>query len=245
MPRRPPAPAAGRHPRGRAPRNTLSRQTIVDAALALIDTDGLDAVTMPKLARQLGVGTMSLYRHVDDKDDLIEAAAERVMRGIRVPDGAPDDWRGRVIGYLRAFRDAAIAHPALGRILADRVSRWVPSSINSRSSMASSPVPDSPTPTPCAPSTRCSPTSSDSSSGNCPAPTSNPPPPTRRRGTTPSTPSTPTPTRTPRIPPNLDHRVARAVRVRTQPPGRVAPPRNDLTLSARCARIQDDAGGPI
>ena len=88
--------------------------------MALIDTDGLDAVTMPKLARQLGVGTMSLYRHVDDKDDLIKAAAERVMRDIPVPDGAPDDWQGRVVGYLRALRDAAIAHPALGRILADR-----------------------------------------------------------------------------------------------------------------------------
>lgn len=105
---------------GRVPRNTLSRETVVDAALAMIDSDGLDAVTMPKLAQRLGVGTMSLYRHVEDKADLVAAVAERVMRGIQVPDGRPDDWEGRVVGYLRALRDAAVEHPALWRILADR-----------------------------------------------------------------------------------------------------------------------------
>jgi AcrR family transcriptional regulator len=102
------------------PRNTLSRARIVDAALALMDAEGLDAVTMPRLAKQLGVGTMSLYRHVDDKDDLVNAVAERVLGGVQVPAGAPDDWEGRVIGYLRALRGQALAHPALSRILADR-----------------------------------------------------------------------------------------------------------------------------
>ncbi len=105
---------------GRVPRNTLSRDRIVDAALALIDADGLDALTMPRLAERLGVGTMSLYRHIDDKDDLINAVAEQVLSGVRVPDGAPDDWQGRVVGYLRALREQALAHPALSRILADR-----------------------------------------------------------------------------------------------------------------------------
>src|SRR5512138_675938 len=86
---------------GRVPRNTLSRETVVGAALAMIDSDGLDAVTMPKLAPRLGVGTMSLYRHVEDKADLVAAVAERVMRGIQVPGGHPDVWEGRVVGYLR------------------------------------------------------------------------------------------------------------------------------------------------
>src|ERR1044071_6759193 len=103
----------------RAPRNTLSRTVIVEAVLELIDSAGLEAVTMPKVARHLGVGTMSLYRHVSDKRDLVDAAAERVMGQIEVPDGAADDWEGRVVGYLRALREAATAHPALGRILAD------------------------------------------------------------------------------------------------------------------------------
>ncbi len=104
----------------RVPRNTLSRTRVVDGALALIDADGLDAVTMPGLAKHLGVGTMSLYRHVDDKNDLINAVAERVLADVRVPDGEDDDWKGRVVGYLRALREAALAHPALARILAER-----------------------------------------------------------------------------------------------------------------------------
>ena len=120
MARRQPATGTPRRAAGRVPRYTLSRAGVVDAALALIDTEGLDAVTMPRVAQQLGVGTMSLYRHVQDKDDLIEAIAERVMRDVQVPEGPLDDWEGRVVGYLGALRGAAIAHPALCRILADR-----------------------------------------------------------------------------------------------------------------------------
>jgi TetR/AcrR family transcriptional regulator, tetracycline repressor protein len=107
-------------PAGRVPRNTLSRGRIVDAALALMDAEDLEAVTMPRLAEQLGVGTMSLYRHVDGKDDLVNAVAEQVLSGVQVPDGAPDDWESRVVGYLRALREHALAHPSLSRILADR-----------------------------------------------------------------------------------------------------------------------------
>src|SRR5918994_6086732 len=68
----------------RVPRNTLSRDRVVDAALALLDAEGLDALTMPSLAKYLGVGTMSLYRHVADKDDLINAVAEQVLSGAAV-----------------------------------------------------------------------------------------------------------------------------------------------------------------
>ena len=120
MPRKPPLSAEPRRATGRVPRNTLSRAGIVEAALQLLDAEGLDAVTMPKVAQRLGVGTMSLYRHVHDKDDLIEAVAEQVMGDIRVPAGAPDDWQRRVVGYLRSLRKAALAHPALSRIFADR-----------------------------------------------------------------------------------------------------------------------------
>jgi AcrR family transcriptional regulator len=104
----------------RVPRNTLSRDRVVAAALELLDAGGVDALTMPSLARHMGVGTMSLYRHVTGKDDLVNAVAEAVVAQVVVPDGAPDDWEGRVIGYLRALRDAARVHPSLSRILADR-----------------------------------------------------------------------------------------------------------------------------
>jgi len=111
---------AGRPRSGRVARNTLSRGRIVEAAVALIDGGGLAAFTMPRLAEQLGVGTMSLYRHIEDKDDLLDAMAEHLISGIDVPDGEPADWETRVVGYLRSLRDQAICHPALARLLADR-----------------------------------------------------------------------------------------------------------------------------
>ncbi|HKN92567.1 MAG TPA: TetR/AcrR family transcriptional regulator C-terminal domain-containing protein [Acidimicrobiia bacterium] len=107
-------------PSGRVPRNTLSRAVIVAAALALVDEEGLEALTMPRLGTHLGVGTMSLYRHIEGKDDLLDGVAAQVLSGVTVPSGASDDWEGRVVGYLRSLRAEALRHPALARILADR-----------------------------------------------------------------------------------------------------------------------------
>ena len=59
-----------RPPRGRA--RGLSRQQIVRAALQIADREGLDALTMRRVAQRLGAGTMSLYWHVRNKDELIE-----------------------------------------------------------------------------------------------------------------------------------------------------------------------------
>ena len=86
----------------------------------LVDSEGLEACTMPHLAARLGVGTMSLYRHVEGKDDLLNAVAARVLHQVAVPEGAPDDWERRVVGYVRSLRGQALRHPALARILADR-----------------------------------------------------------------------------------------------------------------------------
>ena len=104
----------------RVPRNTLTRSRVIDAALVLIDEEGVQAVTMPRVAASLGVGTMSLYRHVQNKDDLLDGVAEHVLGRVEVPTGAPDDWEGRVVGYLRSLRAQALAHPALSSILAER-----------------------------------------------------------------------------------------------------------------------------
>jgi AcrR family transcriptional regulator len=104
----------------RVPRNTLTRSRVIDTALVLIDEEGVQAVTMPRVAAGLGVGTMSLYRHVENKDDLLDGVAEHVLCRVEVPAGAPDDWEGRVVGYLRSLRAQALAHPALSSILAER-----------------------------------------------------------------------------------------------------------------------------
>ncbi|MBT9329369.1 TetR/AcrR family transcriptional regulator, partial [Salmonella enterica subsp. enterica serovar Typhimurium] len=56
----------------------LSREAIVDAAIALADEDGLDALSMRRIADRMGVGAMSLYRHVAGKDELIAAMTDEV-----------------------------------------------------------------------------------------------------------------------------------------------------------------------
>lgn len=107
-------------PRARAPRGTLTRSRIVAAAVDIADQEGIQRLTMPRVAERLGVGTMSLYRHVSGKDDLFAAVIEHIFVHLDVPEGNPYDWENRVVGYLIAWRHLALAHPALTVILANR-----------------------------------------------------------------------------------------------------------------------------
>jgi AcrR family transcriptional regulator len=63
----------------------MNREQILDAALALVDREGIDALTVRRLASELGVGMMSLYYHVADKDALLEGVAERVLSDVEIP----------------------------------------------------------------------------------------------------------------------------------------------------------------
>jgi AcrR family transcriptional regulator len=102
--------------RTRAPRGTLTRERIVDAALQLIDGEGIEAVSMPKLAKLLGVGVMSLYTHVNSKDDLLDAIAQQVLASLPAPSG--HDWQTRLACHFRDLRAALVNHPGLGTVLA-------------------------------------------------------------------------------------------------------------------------------
>lgn len=94
----------------------LSRDRIVDEAIALLDDEGPSALSMRKLAQRLGVSTMSTYHHVTDKDDLVEAIAERVMQSLARP--APDaSWPDAVRTLAWSFRALTIEHPAVFRVL--------------------------------------------------------------------------------------------------------------------------------
>ncbi|MDQ2678696.1 MAG: TetR/AcrR family transcriptional regulator C-terminal domain-containing protein [Actinomycetota bacterium] len=93
-------------PTERAP---LNRARIARAALELIDAEGLEKLTMRRLAGRLDVEAMSLYHHVGDKSDLLVAVADVVLDEIA---GSTDpDWRTRVIEVLAQFRAACLAHP--------------------------------------------------------------------------------------------------------------------------------------
>ena len=91
-----PAQAVGlwsRQPPGsRKPRYTLDQ--IAEAAMRIADTEGIDALSMRRLAAELGAGTMTLYHYVRGKDELLALVTDRVMGEVIVPDDEfPDGWR--------------------------------------------------------------------------------------------------------------------------------------------------------
>lgn len=101
-------------PRGgtRGPRTRLSTSQVVDAAVALADAEGLAAVTVRRLAADLGSSVMTLYSHVGAREDLLVLMADAAVGSAPHPplDGA---WRGRVRRLARAELDLHVAHPWL------------------------------------------------------------------------------------------------------------------------------------
>jgi AcrR family transcriptional regulator len=90
----------------------LGREDIARAALGIADRDGFAAVSMRRLARELGVGTMSLYHYLRTKDDLLELMDDAVMGELLVPaEELPDDWRDALTVIARRTRDAWARHP--------------------------------------------------------------------------------------------------------------------------------------
>ena len=89
----------------------LDRGRILAAARRLMDANGLDALSMRKLAAELEVEAMSLYHHVPGKAVLLEGLAETVLAEVRLPRGEAGDRAGAVRGVARALRANALAHP--------------------------------------------------------------------------------------------------------------------------------------
>ena len=91
----------------------LTRDTIVRRALKIGETEGLDAVSLRRLASEFGVTPMALYRHVRDKQDLINAMAELAMEGIDLTVGfrASMSWTDRLRRAMLNFRDQMDARP--------------------------------------------------------------------------------------------------------------------------------------
>ena len=91
-------------------RGRLSRQRILAAALQLVDLDGLEALTMRRLAEQLKVDPMSLYNHVDGKDALLGGIAEALWNEVEVPGGEVD-WKQALRSFAISLRGLAHRHP--------------------------------------------------------------------------------------------------------------------------------------
>jgi AcrR family transcriptional regulator len=103
-------------------RERLSRDRIIDAAVRIMDREGLDALTMRRIGRELGVEAMSLYNHVRDKEDILDGICQHVLAEFRVFDVA--DWAeaARLGGreYRRLLRD----HPGVITLMTERKSAF-------------------------------------------------------------------------------------------------------------------------
>jgi AcrR family transcriptional regulator len=106
--------------RQRRPRNSLSREQVVHAALALADRNGLEALTMPILARELDCGVMTLYGHIDNKDDLVDAIALRGLADLRLRRPLPSEPAGILLAWGQALRATLLHHPSLAVIFLSR-----------------------------------------------------------------------------------------------------------------------------
>lgn len=107
-------------PRKRRPRGSLTREEVVEAALALADDAGPEALTMPMLAHRLKCGVMTIYGYVDRKEDLLDAIAQRGLRDLRLPHPLPDDAAAILLAWGRALRLNLIEHPSLPMIFLSR-----------------------------------------------------------------------------------------------------------------------------
>jgi AcrR family transcriptional regulator len=103
-----------------AARSSLTRERVVEQALAVADADGIEAVTIRRLATELGVTPMALYWHFKTKDDLLAGAADRLLDEVVVPE--PDeDWAADLRAVLTALVAAMRPHPQVAGLVATRM----------------------------------------------------------------------------------------------------------------------------
>lgn len=102
----------------------LTRAAVVAAAIELADADGFGAVTMRKIADRLGVGTMSLYRHVSDKDALLRAMSNEIGVRFPYPPAGDANWRQRALIAAEVDWGCTSAIPGCCSHLPRRAPAW-------------------------------------------------------------------------------------------------------------------------
>ena len=91
-------------------RTPLNRDRVLQAAVRLADENGIESLSMRKLARKLGVEAMSLYNHVESKGDLVDAMVDRVVDEIELPEEA-EDWDAAIRTCAISAHEAYLRHP--------------------------------------------------------------------------------------------------------------------------------------
>jgi AcrR family transcriptional regulator len=104
----------------RGPRPTHSRDEITTAAIRIADAEGIEAVSMRRVAAELGTGATSLYRYVSRKEDLFDLMVDAVL-GEDGPAGRPSgDWRADLLGIAHRTRATILRHPWMAALASDR-----------------------------------------------------------------------------------------------------------------------------
>jgi AcrR family transcriptional regulator len=109
-----------RSTRDRPAKAPLSEEAVVDAALAILRSDGLEAVTMRRVAAALDTGAATLYVYVSGREGLLQAMLDRVTATIELEAPDPSRWRAQLHSLLGRMRHALAAHPGIAAMtLAD------------------------------------------------------------------------------------------------------------------------------
>src|ERR1700729_3201380 len=113
-------PIRHRSTRDRPAKPPLSEDAVVDAALAILKSEGPEAVTMRRVAAALDTGAMSLYVYVSSREGLLQAMLDRVTATIELEPPDPSRWRAQLHTLLRGLHQALLAHPGMAALtLAD------------------------------------------------------------------------------------------------------------------------------
>lgn len=102
----------GETPAGRAAWGTISREQVVLTATAIVRAGGYEDMTIRSLAAELGVGPMSLYRHVRDKDDLLDEVVDRLLAKAWRPAPVSGDGKAWILAAANKFRRFLVNQPA-------------------------------------------------------------------------------------------------------------------------------------
>jgi AcrR family transcriptional regulator len=118
-----PAPPWQRVPRreSRRRRDPLTQEAIVEAAMRVLDSDGLDGLSMRRVGEELDTGAASLYWHVGSKDGLLDLILDRVIGEQEVPDPEPERWREQLKDVARTMRATILRHRDIVRISIGRI----------------------------------------------------------------------------------------------------------------------------
>jgi AcrR family transcriptional regulator len=104
---------------GEAPRRgRVTRDRIIRTALRIMDEEGLESVTMRRVGRELGCEAMSLYNHVRDKEDILDAICEAVLAEFTVPETGT--WEEELRAGAREYRRLLLAHPTVLTLMSER-----------------------------------------------------------------------------------------------------------------------------